>query len=253
MPIQSTSANAQTSSVLDPRLEAVFDAHGGRASWAGVTAIEGQLSCGGFALASRLQRRALRCLRFRVEPHARRVTLRDFGQVGWVGTWSPAGVSLRDGNRLVGQRPDARAHFDRWASVIAWDRLDVLYFAGYALWNYLSFPFLLGQPGVTVSFEDRRLVVDFPPDLPTHSPRQAFHLDVHGQLLRHDYTAEVYGRWAHVANLVRGSTVTGGHRFYTRRRAWARLGSGSAIVPWPLIIWIELDDLVVAREEGATP
>ena len=116
-----------------------------------------------------------------------------------------------------------------------------------------DFPFLLGQPGVTVSFDDRRLVVDFPPDLPTHSPRQAFHLDVHGQLLRHDYTAEVYGRWAHVANLVRGSTVTGGHRFYTRRRAWARLGSGSAIVPWPLIIWIELDDLVVAREEGATP
>lgn len=253
MPIQSTSANAQSSSVLDPRLEAVFDAHGGLASWAGVTAIEGQLSCGGFALASRLQRRALRRLRFRVEPHARRVTLRDFGRLGWVGTWSPAGVSLRDGNGLVGQRPDARAHFDRWASVIAWDRLDVLYFAGYALWNYLSFPFLLGQPGVTVSFDDRRLVVDFPPDLPTHSPRQAFHLDVHGHLLRHDYTAEVYGRWAHVANLVRGATVAGGHRFYTRRRAWARLGSGSAIVPWPLIIWIELDDLVVVREEGATP
>ena len=51
-------------------------------------------------------------------------------------------------------------------------------FAGYALWNYLSFPFFLDEPGVVVTETGAReaLSLDavFDPSFPTHSATQSF-------------------------------------------------------------------------------
>ena len=37
----------------------------------------------------------------------------------------------------------ARAQFSHWRRSLYWDALDFAYFSGYAMWNYLSLPFLL--------------------------------------------------------------------------------------------------------------
>ena len=52
-------------------------------------------------------------------------------------------VRIIDGNgTIVAQRMNPRATF-RGLARLTWDALDFTYFAGYALWNYLTTPFLL--------------------------------------------------------------------------------------------------------------
>lgn len=237
-------------------LERVLDAHGGRARWSSVRTIDARLSSGGLALSSRFQGNALKALRIRVTPRERRVELHDYTQTGWRGQWVPERVVLLDtAGRTVAERENPRARFDLLSTSLVWDQLDALYFAGYALWNYLSFPFLLVDPAVMVSLpgadtpgEGRRLIADFAPGFPTHSARQVFHFDDAWHLTRHDYTADVMGTWATAANLTEAAADVDGLRFYTRRRVLPRLGASHAIQSWPLLVWIELDDLTVAHD-----
>jgi hypothetical protein len=234
-------------------LDEIIDAHGGRERWRRVCAVRARLSSGGLAFQSRCQPNALKKLEVDVRPHGVAVTLGDFLRTGWRGTWSPALAAIHDaGGRLVEQRRDPRKHFGGVVDQVYWDKLDILTFAGYALWNYLSFPFLLERPqveliGATPAANGGilRLDVRFPPDVPTHSERQSFHIDAERRLVRHDYTAEPIGRWATGANLCLTSEVVEGLRFYTRRKVLPRLGTRGTVVPFPTLVWIELDSLSV--------
>ena len=138
-----------------------------------------------------------------------------------------------------------------------WERLDILYFAGYALWDYLSFPLLLALPGVRVTGVEpgrpegvQMLRAAFGPQVPTHSAQQTFHVDAAGLLLRHDYTADVIGGWATAANRCLASAVVDGLRFYTRRLVTPRFGD-HLVLPGPTLVWIELDDIRVHGRGGA--
>jgi len=232
-------------------LSETIEAHGGRERWRRIRAIRAALSSGGLAFRSRCQPNALKNLRVEMRPHDVSTTLGDFVRRGWSGTWTPAVAAIHDdAGRLVGERRDPRKHFGGAVDQVYWDKLDILTFAGYALWNYLSFPFLLERPGVELTGvePDRgalRLDVRFPPDAPTHSERQSFHLDAERRLVRHDYTAEPIGQWASGANLCLASEVVDGLRFYTRRKVLPRLGARGSPVPFPRLVWIEIDGLCV--------
>jgi hypothetical protein len=234
----------------------VLDAHGGLGHWRQAALIQASLSCGGLAFAAHGQGHALHCLKASVHPHARRVVLHDFSRLGWRGVWTPSHVTLQDdGGAVVAQRHDPRQQFSRWVKQLRWDQLDILYFAGYALWNYLSFPFLLASPGVRVHQPERhapeaarRLVATFPAGFPTHSAVQTFHLSPSLHLMRHDYTAQVIGPWAHAAHTCLASETAGGLRFYTRRVVHPRLGR-RLVLPWPRLVWIELGALRVSAPE----
>ena len=235
-------------------LEAVIDAHGGRERWRQVDTIEAKLSSGGLAFTLHLQPWALRRLRIAVRPHAREVILGDYVRPGWRGIWTPDEVRVVDaGGDTVAQRSQPRRFFARPDRQVRWDKLGMLYFAGYALWNYLGFPFILEQPGVSLSHSGRasgggsqRLDAHFEPGVPTHSAMQSFHLDDNGLLLRHDYTADVIGRWAKAANACLASETVDGLRFYTRRRVTPRM-PGDTALPFPTLVWIEIDDIRVRR------
>ena len=90
----------------------------------------------------------------------------------------------------------------------------------------------------------RRLDVTFPPGLDTHCPRQSFLYDDELRLRRHDYTAEVVGRWAHAAHACEGHVEAGGLRFPTRRRVTPR-GPGGRPLPGPVLVWLELSGIEV--------
>ena len=239
-------------------LNATIEAHGGRERWRRVGAIRAKLSSGGLAFQSRCQPNALKNLKIEARPHDLAVTLGDFVRPGWRGTWTPTLAAIRDDRgRLVAERRDPREHFRGVVSQVYWDKLDILTFAGYALWNYLSFPFLLEQDGVEltgVSPADDggtvRLDVRFPPGFPTHSERQSFHVDSGRRLVRHDYTAEPIGSWATGANFCLASEVAGGVRFYTRRKVFPRLGPRGTVFRFPTLVWIAIDDLAVADAES---
>ena len=238
----------QTGELLDK----VIAAHGGRERWRAVEIIEAAVSSGGLAFTSHLQPFALRNLRLSLSPHAQRAVLHGYCRHGWQGVWTPTLVHILDTNgRVVADRRDPRLSFSRLDRKVRWDKLDLLYFAGYALWNYLSFPFILENPGVDIVAAHeatngglQRLTVRFDESVPTHSRAQEFHLDAAGLLRRHDYTADVIGRWATAANLCLASTVVGDLRFYTRRQVYPRLG-GAAVLPFPRLVWIAIDDIRV--------
>lgn len=235
-------------------MDRLIAAHGGRERWQRVARIDARLSSGGLAFTTHCQPCALRDLHISVAPHRREVILRNFCRSGWQGVWMPRRVEIRDdGDALVAERQNPRASFGRLVKQVRWDKLDILYFAGYALWNYLSFPFILETSGVSVSCleaiepgESSRLVADFDATVPTHSPRQTFHLDGNCHLLRHDYTADVIGTWATAANCCLASEEVAGLRFYTRRKVFPRLGRGQAVLPFPMLVWIEIDDIEIA-------
>ncbi|MEV5147162.1 hypothetical protein AB0L14_22815 [Streptomyces sp. NPDC052727] len=92
------------------------------------------------------------------------------------------------------ERSDPRASFPNDLHA-AWDDLHVAYFAGYAMWTYLTSPFTFGSDGfkavelspVTVEAETwRRLRVTFPDHIATHCREQVFYFGPDGLLRRHD-------------------------------------------------------------------
>lgn len=237
-------------------LEETLAIHGGRERWRQVEVIEAALSSGGLAFTAHCQPTALRGLQAAVEPHWRRVVFGNYCRPGGSGIWTPDHVQILDADgRMIAERRAPRAAFGRLVKNVRWDKLDILYFAGYALWNYLSFPFLLAEPGVALASVELpdggfRLDARFDASIPTHSAVQSFHLDASKRLLRHDYTADVIGRWAKAANFCLAADSVEGLRFYTRRRVLPRAGGG--VLPFPTLVWIEIDDLrVVGRGESS--
>jgi hypothetical protein len=227
-------------------LEETIEAHGGRERWRAAHTIEFALSSGGFAFLSRSQPNALKNLKVALRPHERQTLIANFPRSGWQGAWTPDRVEIRDQEgALKGERLAPRTHFRRPLNQVYWDKLDILYFAGYALWNYLTFPFLLEEPGVVVTETEAgaaspRLDAVFDQGFPTHSARQSFHLDPSRRLVRHGYTADVIGPYATAANYCLASVEVDGLRVYNRRKVYPRLGEG-AVVRFPTLVWIKID------------
>jgi hypothetical protein len=78
--------------------------------------------------------------------------------------------------------------------------LQLAYFAGYAMWTYLSEPYSLTLPGVHTEElgkwnEDgqiwRRLLVRYPANIATHSAEQILYVDTDGLLRRRDYVVDI--------------------------------------------------------------
>src|SRR5262249_15952429 len=108
-------------------------------------------------------------------------------------------VAIEDFNGLVVEaRENTRRSFAGHPLETPWDRIQLAYFAGYAMLTYLTSPFSL------VDFESeevepwqeqgetwRALRVRFPRSIVTHSTEQTFYFDEKGLLRRHDYDVEV--------------------------------------------------------------
>ena len=150
-----------------------------------------------------------------VWPRERRATFRDYPH---------SGASMTFDTVLLAHRSTFRglARYRRWSPV------DALYFFGYALWHYHAVPFTLGEARLR---RHRRagacdvLHVEFPADLPTHSRRQAFHIDAEGRIRRHDYTADIVGAWARGAHFWRAQTRVNGLPVALERHVVSRLGA----------------------------
>jgi hypothetical protein len=209
------------------------------------------LSCGGAAFALRFKRGALSRFAGRVSTTEPRSELTPYPKSGQRGVFERDRVWIEtDAGELVAERSDPRAAFGGRRN-LWWDDLDLLYFAGYALWNYMAAPFLFRRPGFELEevepwHEDGerwpRLHVRFPADLPTHSPEQDFYFDEQGTLRRLDYTAEVFGSWAKAAHYCREHRDFSGLLVPTRRRVTPRRRNNKPLFG-PTLVWIEVHDV----------
>jgi hypothetical protein len=138
--------------------------------------------------------------------------------------------SVGDGTVLA-ERADPRDRFPGGRRRLWWDRLDFLYFVGYAIWGYACTPFIFTWPGVETRelepWEEggrrwRRLEVTFPERMHVHSRVQTFYFDDRGLLGRLDYDPEVFGGWVRSAHLCAEHRDFDGLSFPTRRRVHPR-------------------------------
>src|SRR5262249_60777866 len=98
---------------------------------------------------------------------------------------------------MLKERRDPRESFRGLSRALWWDHLDVLYFAGYALWNYLCAPFLFVELGFVAEeiypWDEeterwRCLRVMFPPTVTIHWCEQLCYFDARTLLVGHAYT-----------------------------------------------------------------
>jgi len=233
-------------------LQKVIDAHGGEDRWRRVGELHIQVRSGGAALTAKGQRRVFRRYRAVVDTRAPRVRFSPFK--GGHGVFTPDRVWIEtEQGQVLRERRNPRGFFPSWRRHFFWDALDVLYFGGYAMWNYLCIPFLwlaegfeLGEGNSwTAAGESwRSLRVRFPTGFPTHSAEQVFYIDDKGWIRRHDYTAEVIGSFARAAHYSGQHREFDGLVFPTRRRVYPRRGDNNSR-PFPTLIWIDIDHIDV--------
>jgi hypothetical protein len=242
-------------------IEHAIAAHGGRELWEGASEISARVSSGGLAFASKLQGAAVRDVEARVSTRGQRVTFTPYPQRGRRGVLEAGGsVHIEaDSGEVLTRRERARDAFADMRHKLWWDKLDILYFGTYAMWTYMSVPFVFSRDDYGARELDpwneggshwRRLAVTFPPRVHTHSREQVFYFDERGLIRRHDYTAEPIGGWARAAHYCFEHQRCDGLTVPTRRLVYPRRRDNRPRSR-PRLVWIELSDVRVLSPEPA--
>jgi hypothetical protein len=228
----------------------VLDAHGGVERWEGLATLRVRLRFGGLAFRMRLAEPAPDPRWVELDLRTPRSVFSDFPEPGQRGVFTPERVWIEsaDGHVLRALDAPRSALLSSRRRQIWWDDLDLLYFAGYAAWNYFQGPFLLLRDGVAAHElepweEDgerwRRLAVRFHDSVPTHSREQVFYYGPDLRQRRHDYRPDVFAAWADAAHYSEGYRDFGGLSLPTRRKVVPRNADGTTEAG-PTLVWIEI-------------
>ncbi|MHA5052875.1 hypothetical protein [Streptomyces sp. SD15] len=234
-------------------LDLVLDAHGGLQRWQDARTIHAEGSIGGLLWSLRGQEGILATTDATIDVQQQRLVFDGFTGPGLRGLFTPDRVAIeRQDGEIVAERNAPRDAFAGHGPDTPWDQLHALYFAAYALWNYLTAPYLLTRPGVVVeelepwreADEDwRRLRARFPEALATHSTEQVFYYNAAGLLRRHDYAPDVLGGTP-AAHFCEHHVRASGLVFPTHRFVVPVQEDGHAASE-PILITIDLTDISV--------
>ena len=231
-------------------LREVMDAHGGFAAWNGAKAVRTVISTGGALFLMRTTRNAFHQTEVIVDLHSPRTEIRDFPRGGQTGFFTPsrAWIEDRDG-RVLAERDEPRASFSKMRKQLHWDHLDSVYFSGYAVWNYISAPYLLCRGDVII--EEGASCVD---KGRTWRGLTATFQNISQPTTRRPCSTSTSGRaFAATTTTQRSSAPTRLRRtpanhlkfgkavFPTRRRVVPRMGNGRTL-PFPTLVWIRVHE-----------
>ena len=246
---QSTDGEACT--LMNELLARIIDAHGGLDSWNRYERVEATIVSGGglFRLKGVPQDSTPR--RMTVWLHEERSSVFPFGTPDQRTMFTPGRIAIEklDG-AIVAERQAPRDSFAGHQMNTGWDALHRAYFNGYAMWTYLTTPFLLALDGVRVEeTEDWRegaetwrvLRAYFPGAIETHSAIQDFFFGEDLMLRRHDYSVNIAGGFP-AAQLTSDYVVANGICLPTTRRAYTR-GSDRRPIPEMLMVSINISEV----------
>jgi len=236
---------------LNEFLASVIDAHGGIDVWNRYKKVEATIVSGGglFRIKGVPQDSTPR--RMTVWLHERRASVSPFGAPDQRTMFTPERIAIEklDGT-VVAERRGPRDSFAGHQMTTPWDALHRAYFNGYALWTYLTTPFLLAMDGVQVEETEpwkegsetwRVLRAYFPGSIATHNNVQDFFFNKDLMLSRHDYNVNVAGGFA-AAQLTSDYVVANGIHLPTKRRAYTR-GSDRRPIPEMLMVSIDISEV----------
>jgi hypothetical protein len=217
--------------MMNELLARILDSHGGMDRWNGYQKVEATIVSGGglFPLKGVVQ--DLHPRRMTVWLHEARASVSPYGAPDQRTMFTPGRVAIEklDGT-LVTARSAPRDSFAGHQMSTPWDALHRAYFNGYALWTYLTTPFLLAMNGVRVEETEawrevketwRVFRAYIPGSIETHSFIQDFFFDEELMLRRHDYNVNIAGGFG-AAQLTSEYVIANGIRLPTKRRAYTR-------------------------------
>jgi hypothetical protein len=228
-----------------------IDAHGGLGRWEQFQTVSADLVQGGALWHLKGQAGTLDTTNVTVGLRSEWATHSPFGKVRRRSKFEPGRVALEatDGTVLEELR-EPRKSFAGHTLETLWSELQLAYFAGCAMWTYMNTPFLLALLGV-VSEEFspwkengeilRRLAVQFPDNIATHSSKQTLYIDQSGLLKRHDYDVEIAGGTPG-AHYIDDYIDVSGIKIPTIRRIFARQPDAS-VNREPLVVSIDLSNI----------
>ena len=235
---------APVSEPSDEVLRAALEAHGGVARWRRITFVTANVAFDGVVWDAKTREHPLPSARVTVETGQQRTSLTPFLGADRRSAYSPglAAIVLADG-RVDAARANPRAAFATDTEEAAWDELQLAYFTGFALWNYLNLPFLAAWPGFTVDEVStvgagQRIAYSFPADIATHNKSQAMYFDERHILRRLDYNSEIFGGQP-TSHLLSDYVTVAGIPFPSRREIVPRDADG------PVLIGMTFSDIEV--------
>lgn len=230
-------------------LREVLEAHGGFERWDTAQTVRLRMTSGGWAFRMRFCPYVLKDAEVKVFLKDQRVEIRPYPKPGQMGLYEKGVVKiLGEDGQVVAESTQPRKAFGTLRRKIYWDAIDCLYFSGYALWNYLSAPYLLTMTDAKLTEEEpwtekgetwQRLKVVYPEGFHTHSREQIFYFGDDRRLRRHDYTAEPFGNWAKAAHYCSEYSEDSGAVFPMRRRVVPRRANNKPM-PFPLLVWVDV-------------
>lgn len=226
-------------------------AHGGMQRWRQFSRISARQLVSGVFCETKAKQDLVNNVQITVALHRQWASMVPFGGPALRSSLEPRRVAIEAlGGQVMAERFQPRLSFQRHAAVGSWDTLQLAYFMGYAMWTYLTTPFVFAMDGVhseeMAPWDEygecwRRLKVRFPATIATHCDEQIFYFNEAGLLQRHDYDIDIAGKTP-MADYVAEHQEFSGIIVPTNRLLLARLTDNTA-QPEPAIASIMLDQI----------
>jgi hypothetical protein len=235
---------------LDSLLKLALEAHGGLTSWNKLQRLHANASIGGALWDQKQLPGLFKNTRVELKLQYQHV-ITHLVDLDERIVFTPNQISLEtESGKFLDTRTDPRSAFAGQTADSKWDKLHAGYFCSYALWGYLTTPFLYTYPGFEAHeiepwHEDgerwRVLQVNFPDGYAAHTRTQYSYFGEDGLLRRHLYTVDVLGG-AQGANYVSEYRTVDGVMLATRRRVVA-YDDARQKVPAPTLVSIDLSEI----------
>jgi hypothetical protein len=214
---------------MNSLLKLATETHGGVDHWNHLESLKAHLSVTGVLWHAKGRPDVLKDIRIELPLHEQRLTTHFVGR-NKRSVFTPHQVSVEDEQgHIIESRDDPRRAFEGQSFETPWDDLHIAYFNSYALWTYLTIPFLYTYPGfITEELEPwhedgeiwRTLCATFPEGIASHTRQQISYFGPDGLLRRHDYMVDVLGgargvNYAHDYREVDGISVPMKRRVYS--------------------------------------
>lgn len=233
-------------------LEFTINAHGGIETWNKFETISAKLNSGGVLFPMKQQSGILDNIYVTSNTKKEFTTHFPFIEKDWHTSFEPGRIAIENHKgEIIEELFNPRESFKGHQRETPWSKLQLAYFAGYAMWTYFNVPFIFTNPNYKVKelepWEEngetfRRLQVEFPPEITTHSRIQTFYIDKTGLIKRHDYNVEILGS-STAAHYLSDYIEVQGIQIATKRNVYVRLEDNTPLLPEPLLVSINLSEI----------
>ena len=258
MTIPSPTLPSLTESSTDDFIAAIIKAHGGADRWSKVHSIEVTFQFSG-ALLDLKGYPGHHTPTVHIDTQTPKAIIQRLGgnpDDRWIYTPERCWIERKDG-KVLQMLDSPRDSFKGMTRSSPLSDLQLTYFLGYAMWNYLIAPFFLIRPGFSVNelgthteYDEvwRVLEITWPDDIPAHHRTQKYYFDTETFMLRRfDYVADVFQ--AHASHYCFDPKTFAGIVVPTMRRVVRRdPETGRVFFHGPTSFLLDYTDVIVRED-----